>query len=102
MLGSRGSALAVVEDVAGACFVRLRMSVLMDGAGTDGAGAATGKAATDAAGLPVDDGAEGRGLAVLDAMLALEGALLIEDAGDLEGVAAASEDGNDSLLAWRL
>lgn len=64
------------------------MSVLMAGASTEGAGAAVGKLAIVEAGLPVDDGAEGRGLAELEEMLAFEGAFLIDDAGDLAGTAA--------------
>lgn len=74
------------------------MSVLMGGASTDGVGAATGKAAIDVAGLPVEEGAEGSGLAVLEEMLAFEGALRIEDADDLLG-ADVSEADADSVLA---
>lgn len=73
------------------------MSEPVGGASTEGAGALVGKAAVFAAGLPLADGALGKGLEEVDERLAFEGAFLIEDAGDLVGL-VSSVAGVESAL----
>lgn len=84
-----------------ACFFILRISLLIGGASTDGAGAAVGKLATLAAGLAEEEGALGNGLALLDVMLAFDGIVLSDEADDFVGF-DASEDGVESVLDCRL
>lgn len=84
-----------------ACFFMLSKSLLTGGPRNDGACADVGRPAVFLAGLAEAEGGFENALAAPDAILALDGVFLIDEAGDLVGM-DASETLADSTLEERL
>lgn len=78
----------------------LRMSELIAGVSRDGAAAVLGKLALVDAGLALEEGAEGNGLARLEEMLALEGVFLIDEAADLVDAAGSPLEVDSAWVSW--